>query len=159
MTHQEIAKLWHCEQMGTGNCHWETFGDICDQFTGNVLDYEDRHDNQALARDVYLIYRYMERVYWLNSIGIYHESLRDELDEDYYNEVAEAERYKPVADYRLMVNTHRLSRNESLYPEYLDLLKSGPSDSAIELDDTLNAWLHANDENVERGPTNERNPF
>ena len=98
----------------------------------------------------------MERVYWLNSIGIYHESLRDELEEEYYNEVAEAERHKPVADYRSMVNTYRLSHNMSLYTEYLDIIKP---DSGVEQDDTLNAWIHANDEEAERGPSNERNPF
>ena len=55
-----------------------------------------------------------------------------------------------------MVNTYRVSTNQPLYPEYLDMLKPN-SEREVELDDTLNAWLHANDE--EREVANERNPF
>ena len=153
----QIAGLWHVEQMGNGNTDSYAFEDLCTAFMRNVVEYDNMHEQDVrLAKNAYLIYRYCERMYWLSSIGSYNESLYIELEEDYYSSVAKAEERYPIADYRSMVNTYRLSNNLPLYTEYLDIIRP---DSGVEQDDTLNAWLHANDEEAERGPTNERNPF
>jgi hypothetical protein len=153
----DIFKLWFVENMGNGNTSSDAFDDLCTGFMHDVIEYNSSHEHDVgLARDVYLIYRYCERMYWLSSIGTYDIDMQDGLEGDYYTTVEKAEKHHPIADYRSMVNTYRLSNNMSLYTEYLDILK--PS-SGIELDDTVNAWLHAHDEEAERGPTNERNPF
>ena len=157
----DISRIWGAEDRGSGNCDWHMFENLCSAFVNNVSEYDDTDAedlpyNALLARDTYLLYRYCERIYWLDSIGSYGEDLLYELSEDVYSTIEKAEEGRPVADYRLMVNTYRVSTNQPLYPEYLDILKPN-SEREIELDDTLNAWLHANDE--EREVANERNPF
>ena len=165
-----MAKLWFVENMGNGNTDSHVFNDLCTAFMRNVLEYNDTDIkniayNSLLATDAYLIYRHCERMYWLSSINTYNEGLFLDLEETYFATVKKAEDAYPIADYRSMVNTYRLSHNQSLYTEYLDILKPN---SEVELDDTLNAWLHQNDDGTtapnpvveaERGPTNERNPF
>jgi len=154
---RDFTSLWKTPDMGAGNCDWAIFEDTCTNFSRNVLEYTDHHNSEGLARDAYLIYRYCERIYWLDSLGSYDGEMRDNIEDEYYDTINKAEELRPVLDYRSMVNTHRLSTNQTLYPEYLDILLTNSQD--VELDDTLNAWLHANDEEAERGPTNERNPF
>ena len=153
----DFASLWNTADMGGGNCDWSTFEDMCANFSQNVLEYTDHHNSTGLARDTYLIYRYCERVYWLDSLGTYNGEMRDNIEDEYYGTINKAEELRPVLDYRSMVNTHRLSTNQTLYPEYFDILLT--NSQVVELDDTLNAWLHANGEEAERGPTYERNPF
>ena len=114
-------RLFCVADMGNGNMKWETFTGFINNLQRDMMAPEEEMDIEQLARRMYKIFRYCERIYWEYSIG-YDEELWETVGETMFHNLSSAETDLPVADYRMMVNTHRAQQNMEPYEEYLDML-------------------------------------
>ena len=114
-------RLFRVTDMGSGNMKWDTFTAFISNLQRDMMAPEEEMDTEQLARRMYKIFRYCERIYWEYSIT-YDEELWENVGERVFHNLSSAETDLPIADYRMMVNTHRAQQNMEPYEEYLDML-------------------------------------
>ena len=117
----EVLRLFRITDMGNGNMHCDTFRGFINNLQRDMMAPEEQMDIHQLARRMYKIFRYCERIYWEYSI-CYDEELWENVGERTFHNLSSAEADLPIADYRMMVNTYRTQQNMEPYEEYLDML-------------------------------------
>ena len=117
----EVLRLFRVTDMGNGNMLWDTFRGFINNLQRDMMAPEEQMDIHQLARRMYKIFRYCERIYWEYSI-CYDEELWENVGERTFHNLSSAEADLPIADYRMMVNTYRTQQNMEPYEEYLDML-------------------------------------
>ncbi len=108
---ENILSLFHVNDMGTGGVSWETLLATRDLLQRDMLAPTEQMDVKSIARCVYVIYRHMERMYWLWQIGEFNTDLYDNLSQESEKDVFDAEVKYPVADFKQMVSTYRVTNN------------------------------------------------
>ena len=93
---------------------------LCDE----IMAPEEEMNYDVMASKLYSIYRHSERIYWEFYAG---EGLSEPNYEDLinrtYTTIEDAESKLPIGDFKMMVNTHRISTNQPPCGEYLEFLK------------------------------------
>lgn len=119
-----VLSFMRVPEMGVGNVNLGLYNENVRYLCDEIMAPEEEMNYDVMASKLYSIYRHSERIYWEFYAG---EGLSEPNYEDLinrtYTTIEDAESKLPIGDFKMMVNTHRISTNQPPCGEYLEFLK------------------------------------